>query len=65
MYLHTRGFVGEVLCDGVVALPLGPLKEGLDAVRQVPFALEFDTTSTSAAGANAMRLFLVHSTRRI
>ena len=42
------------------------VKEGLDDVRQVPFALEFDTTS--AAGANAMRLFLERSgltTRRI
>ncbi len=35
------------------------VREGLDDVRQVPFALEFDTTS--AAGANAMRLFLERS----
>ena len=51
MYLHTRGFVGEVLCDGVVAPLLGPLGRG-----HVPPATDCDITACFHKCANNVHL---------
>ena len=54
MYLHTRGFVGEVLCDGVVAPLLGLLGRGLALL-----VTDCDITACFHKCANSVHIVLV------